>query len=59
LEVHEISPDGSLGESVTRPGWGDDGGMKTRTLMLMALVTGVAILAAFAIQVVIFLTSKS
>jgi hypothetical protein len=33
--------------------------MKTRTLMLMALVTGLVILAAFAIQVILFLTSKS
>ena len=30
---------------------GEDGGMKTRTLMLLALVTGLAILAAGAIQI--------
>ncbi len=34
-------------------------GMKTRTLLLLALVTGLAILAAFAVQVLIFLTGKS
>jgi len=39
------------GESATASGWGDDGGMKTRTLMLLALVTGIAILAAGAIQI--------
>jgi hypothetical protein len=30
--------------------------VKTRTLMVLAFVTGLAILAAFAIQVLIFLT---
>jgi hypothetical protein len=39
------------GESAVGPGWGDDGGMKTRTLMLLALVTGILILAAGAIQI--------
>ena len=39
------------GESAATTGWGDDGGMKTRTLMLLALVTGIAILAAGAIQI--------
>ncbi len=33
-------------------------GMKTRTLMLLALVTGLAILAAFAIQVVVILSGQ-
>ena len=41
------------GESATASGWGDDGGMKTRTLMLLALVTGIVILAAGAIQILI------
>jgi hypothetical protein len=41
----------SADESATASGWGDDGGMKTRTLMLLALVTGLAILAAGAIQI--------
>ncbi len=39
------------GESAATTGWGDDGGMKTRTLMLLALVTGLAILAAGVIQI--------
>ena len=39
------------GESAAPTGWSDDGGMKTRTLMLLALVTGLAILAAGAIQI--------
>jgi hypothetical protein len=39
------------GESATSAGCGDDGGMKTRTLMLLALITGLAILAAGAIQI--------
>ena len=38
-------------ESSALPQWDDDGGMKTRTLMLLALVTGLAILAAGAIQI--------
>ena len=38
-------------ESAQPGGYGDDGGMKTRTLMLLALVTGLAILAAGAIQI--------
>ncbi len=38
-------------ESALRPARGEDGGMKTRTLMLLALVTGLAILAAGAIQI--------
>ena len=40
-----------FGCSAVGHGWGDDGGMKTRTLMLLALVTGLAILAAGAIQI--------
>jgi hypothetical protein len=43
--------DGRFGDSAVGHGWGDDGGMKTRTLMLLALVTGIAILAAGAIQI--------
>jgi hypothetical protein len=39
------------GESAPGRACGEDGGMKTRTLMLLALVTGLAILAAGAIQI--------
>ena len=39
------------GESALGRARGEDGGMKTRTLMLLALVTGLAILAAGAIQI--------
>jgi hypothetical protein len=38
-------------ESRALPSEDDDGVMKTRTLMLLALVTGLAILAAGAIQI--------
>jgi hypothetical protein len=44
-------PLSDLVESSALPQWDDDGGMKTRTLMLLALVTGLAILAAGAIQI--------
>ena len=44
-------------ESKALPQGDDDGGMKTRTLMLLALVTGLAILAAGAIQI-LMATSK-
>jgi hypothetical protein len=39
------------GESAGGPGCDDDGAMKTRTLLLLALVTGIAILAAGAVQI--------
>ena len=38
-------------ESALRGAGGEDVGMKTRTLMLLALATGLAILAAGAIQI--------
>ena len=38
-------------DSAEPRGRGENGGMKTRTLMLLALVTGLAILAAGAIQI--------